>query len=321
MRVVAQYPAENQPLATDGRIELAFNRYLLPSTVTRQTFQLHVGSAQAGAVNSAIAYDPVARIVTITPPSTDGLQVDQAAVVVLDPGALQAIDGARLDPAQATTFTFPVVAGDGGAAPTQAPIDFCRDIAPIFMSSKCAGCHGPPLFYAGLSFSSLESIAETAIGKAAHGANTGPQSIPESPGPTFGVDMPIIDQGSGVGSGDPANSWLMYKVLLAVPPATPSTAYTSCDGGAYTPTDVSRAHLAVQPALADEVNDPERVNLSNQVLGREMPFPSDPAAPLQDSSTPLTVDELERVSLWIATATAADGGVPLLPSAACGCVQ
>jgi hypothetical protein len=315
--VVAQYPAENASLAPDGRIELAFNRYLLPSTVTRQAFQLHSGGATGTLLTPTISYDPVARIVTITPISTMLLTPDQAAVVVIDPAVLRAIDGATLDPRQATTYNFPVVAGGGGAASTQQAIDYCRDIFPV-LNQKCGQtCHGAGLMYEGLDLATVAAIAATAIGKTAHGANTGPQSTPQSPGPVFGVDMPIIDPGSG-GGGNPANSWLLYKLLLAVPPATSSTMYPACDGGTC-PVDVSTAHLAVQPALADEANDGERANLANEVQGREMPFPTHPELPLdQSNSQALTVDELERVSLWIATVPVANGGgSALLPSTDC----
>jgi hypothetical protein len=319
IRVVAQYPAENAPLATDGRIELAFNRYLLPFSVTRQAFQLHSGAATGPLLTPVIGYDPVARVVTVTPLSTMPVTPDQTAVLVIDPTILRAIDGATLDPAQSTTFNFPVVAGDGGAASTQQPIDYCRDIFPV-LNQKCGQtCHGGGLMYEGLDLATVAAITATAIGKTAHGANTGPATTPLSPGPVFGVDTPIIDPGSG-GGGNPANSWLLYKMLLAVPPATTSTMYPPCDGGTTCPVDVSAAHVAVQPALADEANDPERANLANQVQGREMPFPSHPELPLdQSNAQALTVAELERVSLWIATVpeTGADGGSALLPATDC----
>jgi hypothetical protein len=107
----------------------------------------------------------------------------------------------------------------------------------------------------------------------------------------------------------------MYKLLLAVPPAQAREA-TVCDGGAP-PTDVSAAHLIKPPASVNGANDPARAALADYVLGREMPYPDNPAAPLGESSTPLTIDELERVSLWIAQRQPANGA--LVPSkCACG---
>jgi hypothetical protein len=42
----------------------------------------------------------------------------------------------------------------------------------------------------------------------------------------------------------------------------------------------------------------ERLTLAQYILGREMPFPVNVAHP--DPTANLTLDELERVSLWIA---------------------
>ncbi len=297
IQVVGQYPAASQALPSDGRIEFAFNRYLLPFSVSRQSFVLHA-SGSGAAMNPTVDYDPVARTVTITPLSDAPLQVGQSYEVDINAGLLRAIDGAELDPNQTTAFTFLVEAGDGGT-PAVPSVDYCHDIAPIFVG--CSGCHSATGQYAGLSLSSPAAIAATAVGKTAHGANTGLQSTPEPPGPVFGVDTPIIDPGSGTGGGDPANSWLLYKVLLGYPPATSAVIYSGCDGGTYLPADVTKAHLDVQPALTNEANDGERANLANEVPGREMPFPLSTAAlanPALNTGT-LTVDELERVNLWI----------------------
>ncbi|HEY4015076.1 MAG TPA: hypothetical protein VGM06_17150 [Polyangiaceae bacterium] len=333
IQVVGQFPLAGQPLPSDAAIELAFNRYLLPSSVTRQSFVLHNTSATGPlpTTTPTIAYDPVARIVTITP-APGSLIVDQDAVVVIDATVLRAIDGASLASGQPTVFDFPVQSGDGGTAPVRPQVDYCRDINPIF-SAGCAFCHSatgqfaPSGQYADLNLSSPPLVAATAVGKTAHGANTGPTSSPEPPGPIFGVNMPIIDPGDNpAGGGDPAHSWLMYKVLMGEPPANTKSGYTytSCDGGAYTPTDVSSYHAATQPAFANEANDPERANLANMVSGREMPYPQivGVSAPLDANLQALTVDELERVSLWIAGGP--DGGADaatFLPSGACGCIS
>ena len=62
------------------------------------------------------------------------------------------------------------------------------------------------------------------------------------------------------------------------------------------PTDVSGAHSLAWKGISDA----ERATLSNYILGREMPFPPPSGTPLQDTNDPLTLDELERMSLWIA---------------------
>jgi hypothetical protein len=333
--VVGQFPAAGQTLPSDAAIEIAFNRYLLPASVTRQSFVLHNTSATGPlpSIPPTVAYDPVARTVTILP-AAGSLMVDQDAVVVIDPTLLRAIDGASLASSQTTVFDFPVISGDGGTAPVVPQVDFCRDISPIF-SAGCAFCHSEPSAtgivqpYAGLSLDSAHDILATAVDKTAHGANTGPTATPEPPGPIFGVNMPIIDPGDNpAGGGDPAHSWLMYKVLMGLPPAMSGYQYIGncADGGAYTPTDVSHYHAASQPALSNEANDPERANLANMISGREMPYPlNNPGAPVgTDNPQELTIAELERVSLWIAGGpNGADGGADaatFLPSAACGCI-
>jgi hypothetical protein len=87
----------------------------------------------------------------------------------------------------------------------------------------------------------------------------------------------------------------MYKLLLAVPPACSSTpGAPPCDAGA--PTPPTNTHAVPWLPLSEA----ERITLSNFILGREMPFPSDPSAPLGTDPSALTLTELENVSFWIA---------------------
>ena len=321
LRVVAANVSPSNPLPDNGRIELAFDRYLVPLTVTRQTFALH--DLRMFFQTPDVAYDPVARIVTITPINVTGgtmppLAADQTYVINIDPKVLRAVDGATIDPRDAT-IEFPVIAGDAGAPQPALPtIDFCNDILPV-LTSKCSRstCHGPLDPAAGLRLDSPMALFATAVGRVAQGANTGPRASAQPPQLHFGIDMPIIDPGSGGGAGHgPGDSWLMYKLLLAVPSPT-ATQNAGCDGGAIVPTDVSMMHLAHQPAFDDPANDPARAALANYVPGREMPFPNDPAASLDNAGgAPLTIDELERVSRWIAQPLP-DGGALVPPSCAC----
>jgi hypothetical protein len=114
----------------------------------------------------------------------------------------------------------------------------------------------------------------------------------------FVENMPIIDPASAT-PGNPGHSYLIYKVLMAVPQlgdGGTSIYTTPCgDGDASCP----------QPLSADE-----RQRLAGAVVGREMPYPTDPAAPLT-GSTSLTLDELENLSFWIAE------GAPLPASGTC----
>jgi hypothetical protein len=197
----------------------------------------------------------------------------------------------------------------------------------------------------------------TAIGRVSQEANTGPRSLAAPPTLLFGEDMPILDA-TGT-TGDPANSWMMYKLLLAVPTpepvdagaaddagpgavdagapdasagaldagapdatvgaadAGPETDGASPESGALdaggtdgeasdgavaaaptmpAPTDVAGAHSLAFKGISDA----ERATLSNYILGREMPFPPPSGTTLEDDNDPLTLDELERMSLWIA---------------------
>jgi hypothetical protein len=335
VHIVSRNASPALPLPADGRVELAFDRYLLPASISRQTFQLIPAGALLGAVPGGpnvplapnVAYDPVARIVTISPLAP--LAANQSYRIQIkipsgptDPDGLRSIDGATISPPDAT-IEFPVVAATGGTPPAPT-VDFCKDILPVF-TSRCAfrPCHAPPVPPAGLRLDSPLSIASTAVGRVAQGANTGPRASDQPPGLVFGEDMPIIDPGSGEGGGNPGNSWLLYKLLLAVPSHSPSAPAATCDGGAAEPTDISTLHLQARssvPALNDPANDSERATLSDHVLGREMPFPTNPGAPLGPAG--LTIDELERVSRWIGQPAGSLGGgdhAPLIPSS-CGCI-
>jgi len=235
---------------------------------------------------------------------------------------LRAIDGATIFPGD-STIEFPVVAA---GAPQAAPptVDFCQEILPLLRTS-CAGpsCHGatPPGPAAGLRLDSPTSIQQTAVARAAQGANTGASAYGWPAGLHFGINMPLIDPGTGTSGGNPGNSWLLYKLLLAIP-TPPSTAPSAagCDGGPATPTDVSAMHVvAWQPPEADRAKTwlDRHASLSDYVQGREMPFPLDPAALIDQATAPLTVDQLERISRWIAQPTT---DAPLVP-ATCDCSQ
>jgi hypothetical protein len=221
--------SSSQTLPANGVIELAFNRLLLPSCITRQTFIL-----QGDTLTPTIAYDPVARVVTVTP--TDPLTPGQTYSIAIaspqnagDPNGLRAIDGATLDPGSPALIEFEVTAAVTPAPPPPPTIVFCNDVFPTFSACGGSGCHGTALGLpaAGLLLTTPDGITQTAVGRVAHGANTGPRAAAQPPGLLFGEDMPIIDPGTG-GTGNPGDSWLLYKMLMAVP--GPDT--TSCDGGA-----------------------------------------------------------------------------------------
>ncbi len=307
MHLVAANVGTSMPIASGARIELYFDRLLLPISVTRQSVVLV--DLNGNGLTPEVAYDPVARVVTLTPISPlDPCQSYQIQLPIptslSDANGLRAIDGAVLASSTPKVIEFPVAGTcttDAGPPPGQpgppAPvIDFCQQINPIFQS-KCAGptCHGGKLPAEGLRLDSPQAIADTMIGQVAHESNTGPRAQPQPPSQLFGLDMPIVDPGA------PGDSWLTYKLLLAYPPPCSSTADAPpCD--ASVPGVMHNLHALPWTGLSAS----ERSTLASYIPGRAMPFPNDPSAdpsagcmPNQVNCEPLTYDELEAVSFWI----------------------
>ena len=302
--VNANVGPKKPPLPLGERIELFFDRLLLQPTITRQTFVLTDLSDNTPGTPPTLQYDPVARVVVINP-QTPLMACQTYKVTIVKPqsetdaNGIRAIDGATLDPSVNPVVEFQVACGadagaDGGVAgPAAAPpipsVDFCSQVLPI-VQSKCDGnmCHGGPLPAAGLRLDSPQAIAATAIGRVAQGSNTGARSSAQPASLLFGQDMPIVQAGT------PGNSWMMYKLLMAVPSACSSTAgAAACD--ASVPGVMNNVHTEAW----GDMSESERATLANMVPGREMPFPSDPSAMLGTATEPLTLDELEIVSDWI----------------------
>jgi hypothetical protein len=326
--MVASNIGTNTPLPLGQPIELAFDRLLLPITVTRQSFGLVDEADPSTGITFSIAYDPVARVVTlnpILPPLAESHTYQLEMISPSDPtdsSGLHAIDGATMDPNVMTyprTITFPVAAA-AGTAPAMCNgivgpcIDFCNDIKPIVgggvidgvqVSGTCisGNCHlgrssktpdglvlsDPPC--------TAEAILATAIGRLSVESTMGALSDPGPPSFHFGQDMPIIDappvassalgQGAPQGAGDPGNSFMMYKMLMAVPtPMAPALMV-------YPLTWPGESTAGVVPALSDS----ERATLASFIPGREMPLAGAVTAAV---NTGLTIDYLERFSLWIA---------------------
>jgi hypothetical protein len=310
----------------DGRIEIAFDRLLMPSSVTRQTFIL--SDKRGSGFTPEVSYDPVARVVTLTPDRAfEDMQFYVLRIATpqssADVNGLRAIDGATLDLSAQAPITFEAVAAtDGGTQPQPPVVDFCRDIEPLFSNCSGASCHTSAAKAAeGLVLDSPQDIAATAVGRVAQESNTGPRSAPQPPNqppiPVFGVDMPILDPGTGPSTaGDPANSWLVYKLLMAVPGGQPNVKQPAlCDGGAPAPPAMGPMHMVMWQPLSDA----ERATLSNLVPGREMPYPDDPSAPLSPQvARALTLDEMQLVSRWIAQPRAM--GAPLVPQTCPVCI-
>lgn len=213
------------------RIELVFDRYLDPSTVTRQAVCLRSDPAPVktlgdckGGVLLNVAYDPAGRVVTYyvdpgqTPPllpaATHFLTLHQASG---DGPGFRAFDGARL--AERRELFFDVV--DPGNLEPQLPPELddvaCDQTETSF--GRCASCHtrraagedGPAVEPPeGLELSSLERALATGT-RVAHGASLGGTGNETSRSPDrFGSGMPVFSPG------DPGNSYLLYKMLAAI---------------------------------------------------------------------------------------------------------
>jgi hypothetical protein len=250
-------------LEPSDRIEVSFDRLLLPLSITRQTFILGelVGDQFLG-LTPTIRYDPVARVVTVTPLPEQAFDPEQTYRLTIaspagptDVNGLRAIDGATLSATSPSSVTFRVAMDAGTSAPPPAPPpppDFCTAVLPLFVS-RCSGsgCHGgsSTLPAAGLRLTDPQGVLTTAIGQVAEGSNTGPLAgNGQAPTLAFARDMPIIDPGpetlltmagsvvdaaaaaTPLTGGNPSHSWLTYKLLMAVPPAC-STGSPCSDGG------------------------------------------------------------------------------------------
>jgi hypothetical protein len=341
--VTANLAGGKTTIPVNQNVVIQFNRLLNPATVNRQTVTLLTAGGELP-VDPFVDYDPVLLTVTLSNPGGGAQWLVEGQVYqVLIPVATDttegvlAIDDATMPGPGPTQLDFMAVAAEGDA-PTEPTMNFCVDVLPIFSSTgKCTagqgGCHSHPTMgslsqflpdgspppdgssivgaTAGLVLDSSEGVASTAVGKVAYESNVGLTAGPSSGScPTtdtqtcpFGVNMPIIDPGTN-GSGNPGNSWLLYKVLLALPPSKDEGLLAQCAPFSTTP------YTANPPVVATPTTNPpvaitpqERARLSNYIPGREMPYPSNPSIPEgSDASTgaiPLSMQELERVRLWI----------------------
>lgn len=296
----------SRPIASGAPIELFFDRLLMPGTVTRQSFPI-TDLADNLVDNPRVVYDPVARSVTLG--TLAPLPACQSFRVYLltpanaaDVNGVRAIDGATLDPSTQHFLEFRIAgtcatgggladAGAGAGAPAVPAtpvVDFCATIVPFF-ANNCTGssCHGQAAA-AGLRLDTPQAIVDTAINRVSIESNQGPRAAAgAAPSTLFGLDMPIIERGSSGTSGDPGNSWMIYKMLLGYPP-TCAPGSGNCDALLH------NAHSRPWGRLSTA----EQATLARYVIGREMPFPSNPQL-TQGSPYEPTLDALDAVSSWI----------------------
>jgi hypothetical protein len=317
LHLVASYPADGQgtlaapdadltcdsptpdcPVPTNLVIELRFDRFLLPSGALASGARLYTGNASNG-VSLKVEYDLIERVVRLRPARSLEPHTLYTAEVV--PGAdrsqgFWAFDGAPLAEA-AVPLRFGFTTGGGPravlAAPAGAP-DTCETMTngPL---QRCSACHvarpsdaaSPPANYPpmGLDLASSGGLSDTAIGHVAHETDIGDSSIGaglRAPA-RFGVHMNLVDPGN------PATSYLMYKLLRKPENFQLDASEAGCVTGYHAPV----AEGGCAPPDADE-----SVRLREWfVLGDAMPKDLPGDAPPASSTTHA---DLVRIAAWIA---------------------
>jgi len=315
VHLVAANVSQGGAVPSGQPIQLFFDRLLLPQSISRQTFVLtQVGGTY---LEPTIGYDPVARVVSVTPITPLDPCLDYELAIVspqssTDPNGLRAIDGALLarpsalcsrgpmsGPLDPCVITFGVKGGescvgtpDSGAPATPAPPTVAPCAAQAILAQNCGGgtCHGGSTPAEGLELDTAAGILATAVGRVAQESNTGGSASPAPPTLLFAQDMPIVDEGN------PGNSWLLYKLLLSAAPSPCPPGTGNCAGPSACPGFPETYSRPWSPLSAGE-----RGILSSYVQGSAMPYPYS-FAPVGSGGCPiygLSTQQLEVLDYWI----------------------
>lgn len=201
---------------TDAPIQLRFDRFLLPSTIVRQSLEVTTGSA---AVFLQPRYDIVERVVELRLPEGVTWQPGTRYTVRLrvpsqnvDGWGFRAFDGAELrsDGPRELTFTFRTRRAPPPQRGERPPVTF-EEVGGALAAGGCAraGCHSEPEPRMGLDLGSAEGLEATALDETAHQTDSEPDATEPFTNPArFGTHMPVVDRTR------PYNSYLLYKVLV-----------------------------------------------------------------------------------------------------------
>ncbi len=270
-------------VALKQSIRVQFDRFLSPASAVRQGVCVQATTVGAGATDECIGgltpqYDPVDRV-AVWVPSVPLMPMTRYNVRLLPPkdendaNGIRAFDGVPLE----KEFTFAFTTGDATAVAVEpkrdigfcslpslcmAPKDVCSEppvdtlYGPSSLLNACAGstgsCHTPPppnVIETGLVGSVLSFKGESGVPDAvrllversivATETATGPDPAAprRSSKDIFGQNMPVIDKTN------PGNSYLLYKLILALPPrcpfdpseesANPIFGSSACKGNGY----------------------------------------------------------------------------------------
>jgi hypothetical protein len=249
LELLSSYPADGDGLGcvpggpadcgipTNAAVELRVDRYLLPSTATRQSVVLFTGTDDL-TVFGEPHYDVAERVLRYAPQPGQLLHPGaRYRVRVVLPATdengfgLRAFDGASMSPAGPAPLEFSFRTRE--ASPPRVPPDpipTCAAVLGVYTRGGCssATCHqsattpGCPVGYArmgagacvgvpcmGLDLASGTGLSGSAISKVAHQtdseANAG---LPTTTPARFGLGMPTVDPGR------PENSYLIYKLVV-----------------------------------------------------------------------------------------------------------
>lgn len=196
---VPQFPRE-RPISFDT------DRLLAPRSVSRATVQVVSGGVR---LSGRVHYDPARRRVWFVPDlgqMRPGLEYS----LVIRPGLLS-WDGVSISNIEVRSF----IAADVVEPPPLRPSEptLRRDVAPLLIR-RCAssGCHRPPRPVMGLDLSSPEAIRDTTVAvMARQRPGTGGRRT-DLTDPHW-AGMYRVDPGRTSGHGEPAYSYLVYKLL------------------------------------------------------------------------------------------------------------
>jgi hypothetical protein len=292
-------------IPADGVIQVAFDRYLLPATITRQSYTvLDANHAPLPILGLRTIYDPIARTVTIggPDPGQPWLTPNLTYHLVLtvppdddnDQSGFRAIDRAPLAAPQDFTFRAGNPLGPSASKLFEPVVDFCADVMPLFAGScSGAGCHEQATAAMSMVLITPSGVKTTAVGRLAMGSTTAANAVGSSPpGKIFGINMAIVEPNR------PDSSWLMYKVDLAAPPDEDDTPKWRCTPAPGSPTNRPSTPPFSPLAPFHQATDADRSILNDFVLGREMPYPS--------TGHSLTFAQRELIRLWIAQGATVD---------------
>jgi hypothetical protein len=308
---------------------LRFNRHLLPATAVRQSLRVYTGSPN-NFVFLEPHYDVIERVVVYRLPAEAMLEPGALYTVeLLSPRAaedfgFQAYDGAPLTegPVPLKFGFFTAKAEDPPPLADLEPVPSCEAIVAIFARAGCqlGSCHtgaanNQPKM--GLNLFGIDAFRTTALGHVAHQTEIGARLDTPLENPVrFGVQMPIVDA-----SGDPANSYLFYKLLRnpdnfgpAEPcdPASPDKALdlqgvcrelSSAEAACLHDPCGSCYSLSAEPVGCLPL-EPEEDRALREWFVRGEPMPIETTFESGLSSQPLSKLDLRRLQRWMAAGAA-----------------